>query len=179
VTGLVTAGKARAWGVVNWGADAVADVSAVASRLGRPQPCAAQLPYSLVQRAPVEDDRMVAALRDCRASVVASFVLAGGVLTGKYDADPGTGRAAGTLHEPRVAGAAAAGSRLRELAVTAGASPAALAIAFTLANPTVASGLFGATTPDQVRQNVAALETADALADALMRQLEKIGVPDA
>ena len=175
VTGLITAGKARAWGVVNWPADAIAEVSAIAVRHGLPQPCAAQLPYSLVQHAPVEDDRMVEALNGCRASVVASFVLAGGVLTGKYHDDPATGRAVGTLEEPRVAAAAAVGAELRELAVTLDTSASALAIAFTLANPMVASVLFGATTAQQVLENAAALELADALDDSQLAELRRIG----
>jgi aryl-alcohol dehydrogenase-like predicted oxidoreductase len=178
VTGLIAAGKTRAWGVVNWPADAIADVSAIAARLGVSQPCAAQLPYSLVQRAPVEDDHMVAALKGSRAAVVASFVLAGGVLTGKYHDNPATGRAAGTLDQPRVAAAAAAGARLRELAATLDTSPAALAVAFTLSNPMVASVLFGATSPEQVHQNAAALEIADALDDAQIARLRRLGSPD-
>jgi aryl-alcohol dehydrogenase-like predicted oxidoreductase len=37
-------------------------------------------------------------------------------------------------------------------------TPAALAIAFALSNPDVATVLFGATTPDQVRENVCAVD---------------------
>src|SRR5207342_2908157 len=118
-------------------------------------PCAAQLPYSLVHRAEVENGEMVRALDACGAPVVASFVLAGGVLTGKYDRDPNTGRAGGRAHEERVMHA---GRQLADLAREVGASAAALAIAFALANPNVASVLFGATSPEQLRQNAAALD---------------------
>ncbi len=47
---------------------------------------------------------MAAALEASGAGVVASFVMAGGVLTGKYDAGE-TGRAAGELDDPRFAAA--------------------------------------------------------------------------
>ena len=177
VTGLITAGKARAWGVVNWPADLMVDASAVAARHGLPRPCAAQLRYSLVERSPVEDRSMAEALTRCDASVVASFTLAGGVLSGKYDADSAGGRAAATLDDPRVAFAAAAGRRLREIAASLDTRPATLAIAFALANPAVASVLFGATSPMQVQQNAAAIEVLDALDDAQLARLDSIGRP--
>lgn len=177
VTGLITAGKARAWGITNWPADLLASVSAVVARDGLTQPCAAQLPYSLVQRSPVEDDEMGAALASCDAGVVASYVLAGGVLTGKYRDEPAAGRAARSLDDPRVAPAVAAGEQLAELAADLGVGPAALAIAFTLANPTVVSVLFGATSPDQVRENATALDVAATLDDDRLARLRRIAPP--
>ena len=103
------------------------------------------------------------ALAACGAPVVASFVLAGGVLTGKYATDPAAGRAAGTLDQPAVAKAAEAGRTLAALARRLGTTPAALAVAFTHAHPTVATVLFGATTPAQVEQNASALALAERL----------------
>ena len=85
VVGLVQAGKVRAWGVVNWPAERIAEARALAAI----PPVAAQLPYSLIDRSFVEDPRMVEAMGPM--GVVASAVLAGGALTGKY-ADGGTGR---------------------------------------------------------------------------------------
>ena len=43
-----------------------------------------QLAYSVVTTSPVEDPEMIVAMTAAHASVVASFVLAGGVLSGKY-----------------------------------------------------------------------------------------------
>ena len=83
---LISAGKARAWGIVNWDACQLLEASNAASAHGVPQPCAAQLPYSLVRREWVESPAMADALAATGASVVGSFVLAGGVLTGKYGA---------------------------------------------------------------------------------------------
>ncbi len=175
VTDLITAGKARAWAIVNWPAALLEEAAAVASGLGVPMPCAAQLPYSLVQRPPVETPSMTAALAACGAPVVASAVLAGGVLTGKYDIDAATGRAAGTLEEPRVARAMAVARQLSELAGRLGATPAALAVAFTMLNPLVATVLLGATSPAQVAQNVDALAVLDRLTAADIDELVAIG----
>ena len=100
---------------------------------------------------------MTAALEASGAGVVASFVMAGGVLTGKYDAGQ-TGRAAAEIDDPRFAAAREHGTRLRALAEEVGSSPAALAIAFALANPAVATVLLGATSPAQIEENATALE---------------------
>jgi aryl-alcohol dehydrogenase-like predicted oxidoreductase len=157
VAELVESGLARGWGIVNWEAGQFMEAIGAAQAQGAPAPCAAQLPYSLVQRGWVESTEMTAALEASGAGVVASFVMAGGVLTGKYDAGE-SGRAADELETPGVAAARERGRRLRVLADELGASPAALAIAFALANPVVASVLFGATSPAQIEQNVGALD---------------------
>jgi L-glyceraldehyde 3-phosphate reductase len=177
VAGLITSGRARAWAVVNWRAEQIAEASSVATVRGFPQLCAAQLPYSLVHRSPVEDDDMSSALAACGAPVVASYVLAGGVLTDKYANDPTTGRAAGTLDDPRVVRSVAAGSELAQLAGDLNTTAASLAIAFALANPSVATVLFGATSPRQVTENVAALELANRLDLAQLAALAQIGRP--
>ncbi|HTU85291.1 MAG TPA: aldo/keto reductase [Solirubrobacteraceae bacterium] len=159
---LISSGKARAWGIVNWQAGPFGEAVRAAQELGVPMPCAAQLPYSLVRRDWVEGADMTDALAASGAGAVASFVLAGGVLTGKYDAG-GTGRAAGELDAPRLADARERGRRLHALARELGVSSAALAIAFALANPAVASALFGATAPAQIAENVTALEVDPAV----------------
>ena len=105
---------------------------------------------------------MTAALDASGAGVVASFVMAGGVLTGKYGAGQ-TGRAAAEIDDPRFAAAREQGSRLRALATEVGSTPAALAIAFALANPAVATVLFGATSPAQIADNVTALDVDPAV----------------
>jgi aryl-alcohol dehydrogenase-like predicted oxidoreductase len=109
---------------------------------------------------------MRAALEASGAGVVASFVMAGGVLTGKYDAGA-SGRAAGELDTRRYRAARALGRRLGELAAEHGVSSAALAIAFALGNPSVASVLFGATSAAQLTDNVSALSVDSALASSL------------
>jgi L-glyceraldehyde 3-phosphate reductase len=154
---LVGSGRARAWGIVNWQAEQFGEAVRAAQDQVVPPPCAAQLPYSLARRDWVEDPAMTAALEASGAGLVASFVMAGGVLTGKYDAG-GTGRAVGELDDPRSSDARAVGSRLRGLAEELGTSPAALAIAFALVHPRLASVLFGATTPAQIDENVSALD---------------------
>jgi len=96
------------------------------------------------------------------------------VVTGKYDRDPTTGRAAGSLDDPLVVRAAATARYLAELARELETTPSALAIAFTLANPLVVSVLFGSTSPEQVRQNADALGVAGRLGDEELSRLRAI-----
>jgi aryl-alcohol dehydrogenase-like predicted oxidoreductase len=173
--GLVTAGKARAWAFVNVSAAMVSEAADAATALGVAPPCTVQLPYSLVQRSWVEDPAMTSALAKSGAGVVASFSLAGGVLSGKYLTGQTTGRATGTLSEPRVAPAAAAARDLADLAGRLQATPAALALAFALDSPAVASVLFGATSPQQLRENCAAVSLLGRLAASDLAELRQIG----
>jgi len=175
VTELVSSGKARAWGVLNWPPALLAEAAGVATGDGLPGPCATQLPYSLVQRSPVEDPAVLQVLRSHGIGVVASAVMAGGVLTGKYTAAAPTGRMAGQLDDPRIRPALAAGDALRAQAEATGVGPAALAIAFALANPAVTSVLFGATTPRQVLDDLAALDVLATLDERRLAELRDIG----
>jgi aryl-alcohol dehydrogenase-like predicted oxidoreductase len=175
VNDLITTGRARAWAIVNWRAPQLLEASRVAARLGAPQPCAAQLPYSLVRRDWVDGADMKEALLACGAPVVAAYSLAGGVLTGKYDGDPNAGRAAGQLDEPMFADAVKASAPLADLARRLDTTPAALAVAFALGHPEVATVLFGATSPEQVAANVAGLAAANRLTEAEWGELAAIG----
>jgi aryl-alcohol dehydrogenase-like predicted oxidoreductase len=175
VTDLIGSGKARAWAIVNWPAELLASAAVICARTGVPMPCAAQLPYSVVQRAPVETAAMQDALAACGAPVVASYVLAGGVLTGKYDADPAAGRATGSLDDARVVRAREGARGVVEMASRLGTTPATLAVAFALVQPLVATVLFGATRPAQVAENVAALDLVARLTAAERQDLRALG----
>lgn len=153
---LIASGKTRAWGTGNWEPAEHAQAAAVAAELGVPPPCAAQLPYNVAVREYVESRPAGDALDRSCAGVVASFVLAGGVLSGKYDDPTTAGRMSKLLDDPELEASLRAVPALRALAAELDTTPAALAIAFALANERVSSVLFGATTPEQVRENVAA-----------------------
>jgi aryl-alcohol dehydrogenase-like predicted oxidoreductase len=175
VGALIAAGKARAWGVLNWPAVLIAEAARAAAAQGVPPPCAAQLAYSLVRRSPVEDADMVEALAAAGASVVASFTLSGGALTGKYARPGAPGRLAAQLEDEGYAQALRASEDLRALAERTRARPAAMALAFALLNPNVASVLFGATTPEQVIENLSAVELRSTMDAQALADLRRIG----
>jgi aryl-alcohol dehydrogenase-like predicted oxidoreductase len=172
---LMNVGKIRAWGLLNWPADLLAHAGREAAVQGVPAPAAVQLPYALVRRSPVEDPDVAEALAATGASVVASAVLAGGALTGKYADPSAAGRVAERRDDPGLAPAFGAAARLSALAERLATTPAALAIAFALANPAVASVLFGATSPGQIAENAAALDLLDRLRDDELEALRAIG----
>jgi len=164
VSGLIEAGKARAWGVLNWRTDLLSEASAIAARMGAQPPAATQLVYSLADPGIVEDGAMQQALAAGGTSVVASHSLAGGALCGKYDRGE-EGRLSGQLDGPRLQRALALGARLSAdgACEELDATPAQLALAFALRGPGVASVLFGATGPEQLTENVGALRVAERL----------------
>ena len=158
VADLISSGKARAWGIVNWPPELLVEAARAAHAGGVMQPCAAQLAYNVIWRSSVEGVEESAALSEAGVGVVASAVLVYGALTGKY-ADPEvTGRISEKLDEPSFKEAFAVAPTLVELAERFSATPAALAVAFALAGPRVASVLFGATRSEQVYENVKALD---------------------
>jgi L-glyceraldehyde 3-phosphate reductase len=175
VTDLVSSGAVRAWGIVNWPAARVAEAGRIAHDLGVPPPCAAQLPYSLVSRDWVQGPEMTEALELCGARVIASYVLAGGILSGKYAQAGATGRMSGELESARSQPAVAVVERLQALASDLDTTPAALAVAFALANERVASVLFGATSPEQIRDNARGVELAGRLTDDELAEVRAIG----
>lgn len=178
VSALVEAGKARAWGVLNWRPELIGEAAALAEREGVASPCAAQLVYSLASPHVVEDEVMAGALGAGGTSIVASSVLAGGALCGKYARGEG-GRLSGQLDSPRWRSALEIGRRLNEVAAGLGATPAELAVAFALDGPRVASVLLGATSPEQVAENVAALDVRARLTNGDLAALRVLAGADA
>jgi aryl-alcohol dehydrogenase-like predicted oxidoreductase len=148
---LVDSGKVRAIGSSNVTADLV-------RRMG-PRVAATQIEWNLLTRA-VEDE-IVPATRDVGISVIPYFPLASGLLTGKYRR--GEDFPAGSRLEsmPYFASIAtdenlARVERLRAFADSCGHTLLELAVAWLLAQPTVASVICGATSPAQVTTNAAA-----------------------
>jgi L-glyceraldehyde 3-phosphate reductase len=168
VGGLIESGKVRAWGVGNWPAASVTEAVHVARAEGLPVPCAAHVPYSLLERRWVED-------AEPGVPVVASAVLAAGVLSGKYAQPGAAGRVADELDRPELRKALGAAKELGALANRLDTTPAMLAIAFCLANRRVASVLFGATTAEQVLENCGAAVLLDRLSEAELAELRSIG----
>jgi aryl-alcohol dehydrogenase-like predicted oxidoreductase len=176
ITGLIRAGAARAWGTFFWSPEQMERAWQIADREDVPGPVATQPPYSLVHREVVDDPAMRRLAADRGVAIVASYTLAGGILTGKYDKDPGAGRAADMIGQPQWAAAVAAGRELAALARDIDADPASLAMAFALLDPSVTTVLFGATRPEQISANLGALALAERLTPGERDRLAAIGV---
>ena len=135
---------------------------AVALLAERRVPCVAhQVRYNLLDRTEVEQEQLPAAVESGLGTVVFS-PLAQGVLTNKYVSGvPADSRAAkGSpfvgryLHDECVAYA----RRVEAVAKARGQTSAQTALAWVLRDARVTSALIGASRPEQIRENVAALE---------------------
>jgi len=156
----VRAGTVREIGCSNFTVEQLREAAAAVAD-GAARFVSVQNQYSLLHRAPEED-----VLPECRRQGLAFlpyFPLASGVLTGKYrrgQAPPaGTRLSAAKQNEGMLADADLAFvERLTAMAERHGRSTVELAIAWVAAQPPVASVIAGATSPDQVRANVAAAD---------------------
>ncbi|MDP6538346.1 MAG: aldo/keto reductase family protein [Planctomycetota bacterium] len=159
LTDLVRQGKLLHWGTSVWSAKTLERASELAAEGDRYAPRVEQPRYNLFKR-DIEHEVLPTAVR-LGMGVVVWSPLAGGLLTGKYnDGVPGGSRASttewmkGKLTEENL-------DRVRRLCEVAGAlevTPSQLALAWVLARPGITSVITGATHPDQVRQNVGAVD---------------------
>ena len=94
--GLIASGMARQWAVAMWSAPQLGEALDIAAELDVPPPVANQLACSLVQHKSADDAAMVELMTNRGVGLVASYVLAGGTLTGKYLGGRGRPRRATT-----------------------------------------------------------------------------------
>lgn len=161
---LIDAGKVRYLGVSNetpWG---VMTFVRLAEAMGLPRIVSIQNPYSFLNRS-FEVGLAEVAIRE-RVPLLAYSPLAFGMLTGKYQDDPDApGRVNQFSRFVRYSSdtGRAAAAEYVALARAGGLSPAQMAIAFAASRPFCASVLVGATTLEQLREN---LDAADVVLDA-------------
>jgi voltage-dependent potassium channel beta subunit len=178
---IVASGRALYWGTSEWSADEIRAAWGYADRHGLHRPVVEQPQYNLVTRRKVE--REYARLyEDIGLGLTAWSPLASGLLTGKYaDGVPEGSRASLPGYEwlrDLVTHPAknAQVQQLRAVADDLGCTLAQLAIAWCAANPRVSTVITGASRPEQVHENMAALDVLEQLdAEALGRIAAVIG----
>lgn len=175
---LVRAGKIRYYALSDMPAWLATKAATIASERRVPGPIAMQLEYSLVAR-DVEAEHFPAA-RDAGMAVMPWSPLAGGFLTGKYARDDA--RESGRLSGPNPFGDSKFTPRnwdildgLRDVAMELDATPAAVALAWTLARPGVTSTLIGASSVAQLAGNMAATDIV--LSTAQLARLDEASAP--
>ncbi len=174
---IVASGRALYWGTSEWSADEIRAACGIADRLGLRKPVVEQPEYNLLHRERVE--REYARLyEDIGLGTTTFSPLASGILTGKYlDGIPDGSRGAITSFMKDDLENADLQAKVRawvDLAGEVGCTPAQLALAWTAHNPNVSSVITGATRPEQVTENMAAVEVMDRLDDALIERIESI-----
>ncbi|MFJ3472493.1 L-glyceraldehyde 3-phosphate reductase [Microbacterium maritypicum] len=175
---LVRQGKALYVGISSYSAERTAEAVAVAKDLGTPlvihQPA-----YSILNR--WVEDGLTDTLEQSGLGAIAFTPLAQGLLTDKYLGDGTAERAQkrGSLPEGRLTDDAVQTLRsLNEVAQGRGQSLAQLALQWTLRNPVVASALIGASRPEQLDENIAAVNGPAFTTEELARIDELAGSID-
>ncbi|HSL59181.1 MAG TPA: aldo/keto reductase [Acidimicrobiales bacterium] len=174
---IVASGKALYWGTSEWSADEIRAAVAAAERHHLRAPVVEQPQYHLLERRKVE--REYARLYDDVGLGLTTWSpLASGLLTGKYlEGIPADSRGAlqgyewlkGRFTDAEVN---AKVRRLVDVADSVGCSLAQLAIAWCARNPHVTSVITGASRPEQVRENMAALEVLARLDDEVVERID-------
>jgi len=171
---VVDAGKVRAVGVSNetpWG---LARSLALADAEGLPRVACIQNPYSLLNRIFDVGLAEMAMREDC--GLCAYSPLGFGALSGKYlaGAAPEGSRMALYPNFKRnfTARAVAATGAYVDLARAHGLAPAAMAVAFAMSRPWMTSVIMGATTQEQLAENLSAAELT--LSDEVLAGIDTI-----
>ncbi|AHH99377.1 aldo/keto reductase [Kutzneria albida] len=150
------------WGVNNWSASTIRELHTHATAEGVAGPCLAQLKYSLARRS-IPDGEPFAGVFELGVGLQSSDVFEGGVLLGKSSRE--VGRDPGGIRQ-RITDSAA---EVRRISGELGATPAQLCLAFTLTHPANVTTLFGATSTEQLTDNLKAVDLVNRVGAAELR----------
>ena len=174
IANVIKQGKVRHWGVSNETAWGVTEFSRVAERIGAPKPISIQNAYNLLNRH--YDSALAEATRHERIGLLAYSALAFGLLSGKHESGPAP--------DSRFALFDGFGARYRKpnvdeavsayvaLAREHGLRPAQLALAFVRSRWFVTSTIIGATTLEQLEENLGSVDVT--LTPELLAQVDAI-----
>lgn len=165
VGGLISSGRARAWGTGMWSAAQHHEALDACRAAGVSPPAAAQMATSLVDHDGPDDPEMRRAFDRGPIGLVASYVLAGGTLTGKYAAGHGAGVVgrADDDQSPAITRGKQLAPVVVEMAQRWGIPASHVAFAYAFKHPNLASIVFGARSAAQLHGNVAAFASFDGL----------------
>ena len=176
---MVSGGKALYWGTSEWAADEIRAAWDIAERHHLHRPVVEQPQYNLLWRERVE--REYARLyEDIGLGLTTWSPLGSGVLTGKYiDGVPEGSRASlpgyewlrGMLTDPTSNEKVRA---LKAISDELGCTLAQMSLAWCVKNPHVSTVITGASRPEQLQENMRAIEVVDLLDDSVMQQIDQI-----
>ena len=182
---LINTGKAMYWGTSEWNADEIAQAWRYADKLGLIGPVMEQPAYNMLNREKVE--REYAHLyRETGLGLTTFSPLNKGLLTGKYkNGIPENSRFSQTdvpfiksfLKDNKGDKWDAVIKQVNSLEPIAdklGVKMSTLALGWVLANPNVSSAIIGASGPEQIYENVRALDVVQKLTTEVMKEIDQI-----
>jgi voltage-dependent potassium channel beta subunit len=174
---IVASGRAHYWGTSEWSAEEIRSAWEIAERHHLRTPVMEQPQYNLLWRERVEQE-YAPLYEEIGLGLTTWSPLASGVLTGKYlDGVPDDSRLSlpgyswlrdallnpDTVQKVR---------RLKEISDRLGVALAHLSLAWCVRNPHVSSVITGASRPEQVRQNLEALDVLDVLTPEVCAEVD-------
>ncbi len=179
---LVDSGRAFYWGTSEWSAEQITAAHGIARQQGLVPPTMEQPQYNMFHRHRVE--REYARLyREIGLGTTIWSPLAGGILSGKYEHGvpqgsrsnaPGYDWLRERFESDQGRQRIALASRLRPLAEDLGITLPRLALAWCLRHPEVSSVITGASRPEQVSENMKAIDDLDKLTPEILQRIEEI-----
>ena len=179
---VLNQGKALYWGTSEWSAEDIREAAAIAQTNHLIGPLMEQPQYHMFHRDRVE--REYAPLyQEIGLGLTIWSPLASGLLTGKYDKGliPNTRASLPGMEwlKEELVGASAQPKievvkKLKPIADGLGCTRAQLALAWCLKNQNVSSAITGATRPEQMKDNLGALDVLPKLTNGVMKEIESL-----
>ena len=176
---LILQGRILYWGTSQWSGAEIMEAHRVAQQYNLIGPVMEQPQYNMFERFKMEQDYLPV-FKNVGLGTTIWSPLAAGFLTGKYlEGIPSDSRLGiegfawlkhRWLQEEKIA-------KLKKLVAVAnemGVSMASLAIAWTIANPNVTTAILGATRPEQLQENLKALQVVKMLNPEILNKIESI-----
>jgi voltage-dependent potassium channel beta subunit len=176
---LVRQGKVFYWGTSEWSAAEIMRADAVARQYGLTPPAMEQPQYNMLVRERFEKE-YAPLYKEIGYGTTIWSPLASGLLSGKYNEGiPKDSRAAlqgyEWLKESTITPAnVEKARRLKAIADELGCTMAQMALAWCLTNPNVSTVITGASRPQQVRENMKALDVAPKLTGEVLARIEEV-----
>lgn len=177
---LIQQGKVLYWGTSEWSSQEIMEAYSLARQYNLTPPTMEQPEYNMLKRHRFETeyDRLFSQIG---LGATTFSPLAAGILTGKYNhgVPPGS-RLEHTrfdwmqekLERLKAQGGVEVLQQVAAIAEKLGANLPQLAIAWILKNPNVSSVILGASKPEQLEQNLKALDILDTLNEEIMDEIE-------
>lgn len=176
---IIKQGKAFYWGTSEWSAAEIMRADSFARQNHLTPPSMEQPQYNMFTRERMEKEYLPV-FHELGYGTTIWSPLASGLLTGKYnDGVPGDSRVAlkgfewlkeTVLNPERIEKV----RRLQEVAGDLGGTVAQMALAWCLKNPNVSTVITGASRPQQVGENMKALDLVDKLDESVMARIDEI-----
>src|SRR5438876_299021 len=176
---LIHEGLILYWGTSEWSAADIMRVYGIARELGMTPPTMEQPQYNMLHRERVEVEYLPL-YREIGLGTTIWSPLASGLLTGKYkNGVPPGSRATlegyGWLRENLITPENIAKvTQLEPIAKDLGCSMAQLGLAWCLRNPHVSTVMTGASRPEQVVENMKAIDVVDKLDSGVMERIDDV-----